>query len=159
MLSSGLMITRAEKVELGLIVLAVSGLSAGAVYLPDSLELGSFFAIAVLALLGQGLLRDLWLFAKQRKTGSGAHQEEARCMCMESTVGLGGVLIGVLLTAFAVPFGIRMAEWAWPLIGGLVWGTGFAIKDVVIEWGPWKVRRVKDHGSILVRWRQVRANE
>jgi hypothetical protein len=59
----------------------------------------------------------------------------------------------------AVPFGIRMAEWAWPLAGGLVWGAGFAIKDVVIEWGPLKVRRVKDHGSILVRWRQVRANE
>ncbi|MBC8039759.1 MAG: hypothetical protein H7Y06_04385, partial [Opitutaceae bacterium] len=73
--------------------------------------------------------------------------------CMESTVGLGGVLIGVLFTALAIPVGVRMAEWAWPLLAGLIWGAGFAIKDVVIQWGPWKLRRVKDHGSILVRWR------
>lgn len=147
------MATRAEKVELGLIVLAVAGVAAVAAKLPDRLEVGSVFAVAALALLGQGLLRDLWLLAKQRKAGNGVHQEEARCMCLESTVGLGGVLIGVLLTALAVPFGIRMAEWAWPLAGGLVWGAGFAIKDVVIQWKPWKLRRVKDHGSILVRWR------
>lgn len=147
------MTTRAEKVELGLILLAVAGVAAGAGYLPERLELGSFFAVAALALLGQGLLRDLWLLAKQRKAGSGVHQEEARCMCMESTVGLGGVLIGVLLTALAVPVTVRMAEWVWPLAGGLIWGAGFAIKDVVIQWKPWKLRRVKDHGSILVRWR------
>jgi hypothetical protein len=147
------MTTRAEKVELGLIVLAVAGVAAVAVKLPDRLEVGSFFAVAALALLGQGLLRDLWLLAKQRKAGNGAHQEDARCMCLESTVGLSGVLIGVLLTALALPYSIKMAEWVWPLGGGLVWGSGFAIKDVVIQWGPWKVRRVKDHGSILVRWR------
>jgi len=147
------MITRADKIELGLIVLAVAGLSAGAVYLPGRLELGSFFAVAAVALLGQGLLRDVWLLAKQRRAGSEVQQEEMRCMCMESTVGLSGVLIGVLVTALAIPVTIKMAEWAWPLAGGLVWGVGFAIKDVVIQWGPWKVRRVKDHGSILVRWR------
>lgn len=147
------MTTRAEKVELGLILPAVAGVAAVAAKLPDRLEVGSFFALAALALLGQGLLRDLWLLAKQRKAGRGVQQEEARCMCLESTVGLGGVLIGVLLTALAVPVAVRMPEWAWPLAGGLVWGAGFAIKDVVIQWKPWKLRRVKDHGSILVRWR------
>lgn len=134
-------------------MLAVAGLSAGAGYFPAELELGSFLALGALALLGQGLLRDLWLLSKQRKAGGEAHQEEARCMCMESTVGLGGVLTGVLLTALAVPFAIRMAGWAWPLLGGLVWGSGFGVKDVVIQWAPWKIRRVKNHGSILVRWR------
>ncbi len=147
------MITRAEKIELGLVVLATAVLALSAVHLPDTLELGAFLALAALALLGQGLVRDLWLLTKQRKAGADAHREEARCMCLESTVGLGGVLTGVLLTAFAVPFTVRMAEWAWPVAGGLVWGAGFAIKDMVIQWSPWKVRRVKDHGSILVRWR------
>lgn len=147
------MMTRAEKVESGLIVLAVAGVAAGAVHLPERLEAGSFCAVAALALLGQGLLRDLWLLAKQRKAGRGVRHEEARCMCLESTAGLGGVLAGVLLTALAVPCAITMAKWAWPLGAGLVWGAGFAIKDVVIQWKPWKVRRVQDHGSILVRWR------
>ena len=147
------MLTRAEKIELGLILLATGIVAAIAVHLPDELELGSFLAIAALALMGQGLARDLWVLTKQRKTGGTAHREEMRCMCLESTVGLGGVLIGVLFTAFAIPVSVRMAEWAWPLLGGLIWGAGFAIKDVVIQWSPWKLRRVKDHGSILVRWR------
>ncbi|HSI08038.1 MAG TPA: hypothetical protein VK985_05570 [Rariglobus sp.] len=147
------MLTRAEKIELGLILLATGIVAAIAVHLPVELELGSFLAVAALALLGQGFVRDLWLLTKQPKAGADAHREEVRCMCMESTVGLGGVLAGVLLTAFAVPVTIRMVDWAWPLAGGLIWGAGFFIKDVVIQWSPWKVRRVKDHGSILVRWR------
>jgi hypothetical protein len=148
------LITRAEKVELGLIALAIGGVTVLAKWLPESLELGSLLAIAALALLVQGLLRDLWLLAKQRKQAGGtAHQEEARCMCMESTVGLSGVFAGVVLTAVGVSVRIPVAAWAWPLGGMVVWGVGFAMKDVVIQWSPWKLRRVKDHGSILVRWR------
>jgi sterol desaturase/sphingolipid hydroxylase (fatty acid hydroxylase superfamily) len=147
------MITRAEKIELALVLLATGGLAVMAVHLPAQLELGSFLAVAALALLGQGLIRDLWLLAKQRKVRDTGHREEARCMCLESTVGLSGVLAGILLTALAIPVSVRMADWAWPLAGGLIWVAGFAIKDVVIQWSPWKLRRVKDHGSILVRWR------
>jgi hypothetical protein len=146
-------ITRAEKIELGLIVLAIGGATALAKRLPDSLELGSLLAIAALALLGQGLLRDLWLLSKQRNQAGAAHQEEARCMCMESTVGLSGVFSGVVLTAIGVSVMVPVAVWAWPLAGTVVWGLGYAMKDLVIQWSPWKLRRVKDHGSILVRWR------
>lgn len=146
-------VTRGEKIEIGLIVLAVAVLATQAIRLPASLELGSLLAIAALALLGQGLLRDGWLLARQRKEGGAAHREEASCLCLESTVGLTGVLAGVVLTAMAVPVVVPVAAWAWPLAGGVVWGAGFAIKDLVIQWSPWKLRRVKDHGSILVRWR------
>lgn len=147
-------ITRAEKIELGLIALVIGGVTALAKRLPGSLELGSLLAIGALALLGQGLVRDLWLLAKQRKqTGGTAHQEEARCMCMESTVGLSGVFAGVVLTAAGVSMMIPVNVWAWPLAGAAIWIVGFAMKDVVIQWSPWKLRRVKDHGSILVRWR------
>lgn len=145
--------TRADKIELGLIVLVVGALMAEAKRLPISLELGSLLAIAALALLGQGFLRDLWLLARQRRTGGSAHREEARCMCLESTVGLSGVLAGVVLTAATVPVVVPLAGWVWPLTGAGVWGVGFLIKDVVIQWPPLKLRRVKDHGSIWVRWR------
>lgn len=146
-------ITRAEKIELGLIALAVGVVAMLAKRLSDALEMGSLLAIAALALLVQGLLRDLWLLSKQRKQAGTAHQEEARCMCMESTVGLSGVFAGVVLTAVGVSVMVPMAGWAWPLAGAAVWIAGFAMKDVVIQWSPWKLRRVKDHGSILVRWR------
>jgi hypothetical protein len=146
--------TRAEKVELGLVAAAVAAVATSAKRLPVSLELGSLFAIAALALFGQGLLRDVWLLARRRRAGAtAAHTEEARCMCMESTIGLSGVLVGVVLTAAGVPVVIPLATWTWPVGGALVWGAGFTMKDVVIQWSPWKLRRVKDHGSILVRWR------
>lgn len=147
-------ITRAEKIELGLIVVAVCALATWSKRLPPSLELGSLFAIVALALLGQGLLRDVWLLAKRRNAGGAtAHREEARCMCMESTVGLSGVLVGVVLTAAGVPVVVRLPAGAWIVSGAIVWAAGFAMKDVVIQWSPWKLRRVKDHGSIWVRWR------
>lgn len=145
--------TRADSIELGLIAPAVGAVGVAADTLPDSMELGSVFAIAALALLLQGLVRDVGLLMKQRRAGVPGVREEARCMCVESTVGLAGVLTGVLLTAFAVTVSVPIAAWAWPLAGGLVWGAGFLMKDLVIQWRPWKVRRVKDHGSILVRWR------
>lgn len=150
----GPVMNRAEKIELGLIAAATGSVALAARLLPDELEAGELLALAALALLGQGLVRDLWLLAKQRKAARTARAEEIRCMCLESTVGLGGVLAGVLLTALAVSFRVKTADWAWPLSGGLIWGAGFAIKDTVIQWSPWKLRKIKDHGSILVRWRQ-----
>ena len=146
-------ITRAEKIELGLIVSAAGGVAVVAKRLPEALEAGSLLAIAALALLGQGLLRDLWLWSKQRRFVATAQPEEARCMCVESTVGLSGVLAGVVLTAVGVSVQVPIAVEMWPVMGVVVWGAGFAMKDLVVQWAPWKLRRVKDHGSILVRWR------
>lgn len=147
------MVARAEKIELGLVALATGELATIADRLPSSLELGSLLAVAALALLGQGLVRDLWLLTKQRRAGGTAPVEEARCMCLESTVGLAGVVAGVVLTAAGVPVVVSLPAWAWPAAGGAVWLGGFAMKDLVIQWSPWKLRRVKDHGSIWVRWR------
>ena len=113
------MLTRAEKIELGLVALATGVLAAIAGRLPSSLELGSLLAVAALALLGQGLVRDLWLLTKQRRAVGTAPVEEARCMCLESTVGLGGVVAGVVLAAVhagghvpaPVQSGQRPARW------------------------------------------------
>ncbi len=148
------MFTRAEKIELVLVALAVCGLALWSDRLPFSLELGSALAIGALALLGQGLMRDLWLLNRQRSIGGKeVKHEELRCMCLESTIGLAGVLAGVVLTAAAVTLRVKLAAWFWPSAGATVWIAGFLIKDVVIQWSPWRLRRVKDHGSILVRWR------
>ena len=74
-------------------------------------------------------------------------------MCLESTVGLSGVVAGVVFTVAGAPSVVAVAEWVWPMAGALVWLAGYAMKDVVIQWSPWKLRRVKDHGSLIVRWR------
>ena len=147
------MFVRAEKIELGLIALATGVLAGISGRLPSSMELGSLLAVAAVALLGQGLVRDVWLLMRQRKVGGTAHQEDASCMCVESTVGLGGVVAGVVLTAIGVTVVVALPAWVWSVAGALVWLAGFAMKDLVIQWSPWGLRRVKNHGSILVRWR------
>lgn len=143
----------AEKAELAIIGCAVAGLALFGRRLPETIELGSLVAVCALGLLGQGLVRDLHVLASRRTQ---APTEEAACMCVESTIGLGAVLAGVFLTALGVAREIRVPSWLWPILGLCVWLAGYAIKDWVIQWSPWRLRRIKDHGSMIVRWRAGR---
>jgi hypothetical protein len=147
------MISRADATELVLIAAAVGLVGVTATFYPQSIELGSLLALAALALLLQGLVRDLWFLARQRRGAVTESAEEVSCMCMESTLGLGVVLVGVILTAAGIAFRVPMAGWIWPIGAAAVWVGGFAVKDVVIQWSPWKLRRMKNHGSLIVRWR------
>ncbi len=147
------MATRAERIELALVAAAVALTAVAAPRLPRSVELGSLGASAALALLGQGFLRDLWRLRRQRVAPPDKPAEEARCLCVESTIGLTGVLTGVALTALGVTWRVGLPAWAWPALGTLVWAAGYAMKDLVLQWRPWRVRRMRDHGSIIVRWR------
>ncbi len=148
---------RHERLVVALATTAVGALAvAGA--LPETVAEGSFFAGLGLALLLQGLARDLFTLAhraKRRREGAaGGGTEHLACMCLESTVGLPLVLGGVALTVAAADSVLSLAPWVWPLCAGLVWGAGYAIRDLVVEWRPrWRIKRVSNHGSILVQWR------
>lgn len=123
--------------------------------LPRTVELGSLVAIGALALLGQGLIRDLSWLLKHRRDAGAEPKEEANCLCLESTIGLSAVLAGVALTAVGVTRVVSLtpAGWAGSALG--IWLVGYLIKDTAVQWSPWRLRRVKDHGSLLVRWRRV----
>lgn len=147
--------TRNEAIGL---VIAVGLVAWLAPQLPASLELGELIAGAALTLLVQGGIRDVISLIRQRRHVSPANAappHEAHCMCLESTVGLSGILIGVLLTALlANGPRIALAPWFWPVAVALIGLIGLGIRDLVIQWKP-RVRllRVKDHGSIIVRFR------
>ena len=70
-------------------------------------------------------------------------------MCVESTLGATGVLLGVGLIGLGVSSTITMSQIQWTLGGLAITVIGFLIKDLVFQWSPWKVRREKDHLNII----------
>ncbi len=144
---------RSAIIELGLIIATTIVVATNSSRLPSSVELGSFFAIAALTLLVQGLFRDLWLLSQQRKHAAAQSATTMKCMCLESTLGLGGVLVGVVLTAVGVTTRVSIVPALWPVMVGTIMMFGFLTRDMVITWSPWSIKKYPGHGSILVVWR------
>jgi hypothetical protein len=142
---------RAEKIEAGLIGLAVAVVALESTHFPESLETGVLVAGAALALLLQGFVRDVCLLVRGRS--GRVPGESAACICVESTVGLSGVLVGLAFTLAGVGSSIALKRWVWPVLALLVWSLGFMMKDFVIQWRPWAIRKIEDHGSIIVKLR------
>lgn len=142
--------TNAGKTELGLISLPGLAVWLMPGVLPASIGMGSLLLWASALLLLQGLLRDLWLLARQQPTRP---QIRLRCMCIESTVGLAGVIAGLVILGSVFDWMVSMETWIWSLLLTLVLLSGFVIKDYVFVWPPLRIRKVKNHGAIVFAWR------
>lgn len=142
---------RPQQVECGLIGVATAGVALLSGRAPRELELGTLLAVGSIALLVQGFFRDLWILREQRRRPTPV--EHASCMCLESTIGLAGILAGLVLAASGLRLPVTLAPWMWPALALAVWSTGFALRDFVVQWKPWAIRRVANHGSLIVRWR------
>ena len=108
--------------------------------------------LAALLLL-QSLLRDLWILWRRR--GSTMHAAQfGQYFCIESAVGVLGVLCGGLLLASRFDSAIRLDHNSLGAMTLGVLGTGCLIKDWVIQANPWRIAREPDHLNIIVRWRR-----
>ncbi len=142
-----------QRVEIGLVAAATVVLALLDARLPRTVAIGSLVAVSAILLLLQGFVRDLWLRHEQRRQKHPAALEEAHCMCLESTLGLTSILVGVALTVVGFDRPLALSRGAWPVLAAAIWTLGFGIRDVVLQWRPWAIRRVRNHGSIVVRWR------
>ena len=147
-----LVLSIAEKVELAAIPLGTALVWWLAPHPGFTAELGTLVAGGALAILLQGFLRDLWLLREARRQAPATPVRAARCMCVESALGLTGVVAGVALTGigltrtcFLSPTGLTAAVAA-------AFVVGFILKDFVFEWSPWKIYREKNHAQVIVRW-------
>jgi hypothetical protein len=144
----------AEKVELAAIPV-VTVLAGGLAPRPNlRLELGVLIAGAALVLLLQGFVRDLWLLRQARRHAATNASHAARCLCVESAIGLTGIAAGIGLTGFGLAWTVLVTPAA--LAGGVgaTLFAGYLLKDFVFEWSPWKIRREKDHAQVIFRWRR-----
>ena len=108
-----------------------------------SLELRIAFGYAAAVVLGQGLIRDV---ARLLLVGRPKGTRTLRCLCAESTLGLGLLLFGVGgLTCLGVTEHVQLdgARLPLTLLGVLV--LGLVLKDYAVS-----IHRIEDHGEIRV---------
>lgn len=145
--------TRIERAEIVSIPIASAGAWGLSAHLPQHFGFGQLMLIACALLLAQSLVRDLSLLRAARALAAESPRRVAQCMCLESTVGAYGILLGAMLTVSGLEHRVQMAPWQW---AGLVFGVltvGFAIKNLVIAWRPWRLERDIDHLNVVVRLR------
>lgn len=103
------------------------------------------------ALLAQSLCRDLTLLWR-RRADLAETPRKARCMCLESTVGMAGIVVGALLVGLASGFSVSIAQTGWAAVIGVPLIVGLLIKDLVLTWPPLRIQRDPDHMNIIVKW-------
>ncbi|MEO7413571.1 MAG: hypothetical protein ABIZ81_09445 [Opitutaceae bacterium] len=146
--------TTPEKVELSLIPVAVAVVGIGARFLPERLGVGKVLTISCLAWLVQGGLRDLWFLYRLRSRPAMRSGPKVACMCLESSLGLSGVLVGVVLALFGSGGSMELSQKGWMLLTTGVLVLGFLAKDFVVSWRPWGIRREREHHSFVFTWRE-----
>lgn len=144
---------RSEEVELTLILLTIIACWIISPAFPTQLQAGNLLLYASALLLLQSLIRDLWLLSTIKRRLKPITKKSARCMCIESTVGIIGIATGAMLLGFNTDTSITMHEWLWSTLVIVVLSFGFLVKDYVLEWSPWRIRRDKNHLNIVFTWK------
>lgn len=145
--------TTAEKIEVTLIPLAGAAIWLMGKWLPIYIGIGLLLLASSVLLLFQGLLRDLWLLSKRKRDTQSGVRRKLLCMCVESTVGMTGVVAGLIILGSAINWPVAMCPWIWSLLAIAVLIIGFAIKDFIFEWRPFRIRRDKNHLNIVFSWK------
>ena len=150
------MMTKLEKTELAMIPL--SGLIAYLISaeLPWQISVGNALLMFSALLLLQSLIRDLAILFLRRKDSAQVvplAPKVMQCLCVESAIGMTGVLVGVGILGLGISQQIQMDKLSWGFSVACLVGVGFAIKDFVVQTKPWRIFRDKDHINIVVSWK------
>lgn len=150
--------TTAEKIELALIPLLGICSWLIASELPNQMDIGQLLLAMSAFLLLQSLIRDLWLLANQRGTQPEL-QRKIRCMCAESTVGMTGIIVGIVLLGVGIDASLPMSNLSWSILVMAIMSLGFIMKDYVIEWNPFRLHKDLDHINIIFTWNKGDQNK
>lgn len=121
--------------------------------LQNNLGLGRLVLYAAALLLLQSLIRDVLLLLVS-KPYSQEEMTKATCMCMESSIGMTGIIAGSLLVGFGFDAILNMNPMSWSLGVMLILIVGFLIKDIVIQFKPIRIYSDKNHMNIIFTWKK-----
>jgi hypothetical protein len=146
--------TRAEWTEVTLIVAASIASLVLPLHVFSDLTLGEIVLYLSALLLAQGLARDLIMLLRHRRAAQGGVFQDAQCLCLESAVGVTGVVVGASL--FVSTNADLVAVTTLGIAGAvaLTLAMGFLIKDLVVTWNPLGIRREKNPLSVIDRSRR-----
>jgi hypothetical protein len=147
------MMTRAEWIEVLLIGILAPMSWLAWPYFPSPIPLWQIVLGVSILLLLQSLVRDVAILLRTRRSASNEPRKEAQCFCLESTVGVTGVVAGAALVGLDSSTNVTISRWDFFLAVAGTMALSFIIKDLVISWKPLGVRREKDHLNLIVRWK------
>lgn len=144
-----------ETVELGLIISSTGAIFVFSLGSSHYSLLANLLLNAASLLLLQGLVRDLWILFKCAKKNQISSQKmtHASCLCVESSVGLIGIAIGLTLLFSSAEYAFYLTPFMVALLSGVVLVFGFFIKDFVIQWRPWRIYKMPNHVNIVFQWK------
>ncbi len=145
--------TRAEWIEVLAIAAVTTASCIAAKLFPSTMPLWQIVLGASALLLAQSLVRDVAILLRSRHSAANVPRKEAPCFCLESTVGATGVVAGAVLAGLGSSMQVAVGRWNFVLAVAGTMALGFAIKDLVISWKPFGVRREKNHLKLIVRWK------
>ena len=146
--------TKREKAELVLILLAGCGVFSIAALLPNQLSIGNFLLTMSALLLLQSLIRDVVILLNTGRVEQSTDTKRMRCMCLESTIGMTGIVVGAGILGLGIDPQIRLGQSEWTIATMLILGTGYAIKDFILQSNPWRIVREKNHLNIVFSWKK-----
>jgi len=124
--------------------------------LPAQMAFGELILAAAVLLLAQGLIRDLYVKFSARRVehatqASGTPKRGIFCMCMESTLGVVGIVAGAALLLSGISARVQLPSFFWPGCILITCLFGFIIKNYVLDWQtwPWRIRREENHSSVV----------
>jgi len=146
--------TNLERIEFGLIFVIALSVYFLSLFLPTHVPIGLGVIWLAAAVFFQSLIRDLTLLSRYRskKQKPSIEAVEKQCFCFESLLGVGVLLIGFLLFFSGNTIVIVMNQLLWTIVVSMVLVIGFLIKDLVITWRPFGIRRDPNHMNIIVKW-------
>ncbi len=145
--------TRAEWIEILLIGILAPMSWVAWPYFPSPTPIWQIVLGVSTLLLLQSLLRDVAILLRTRRSALNEPRKEAQCFCLESTVGLTGVIVGAALVGLGSSTDVAISRWDFFLAVAGTMALSFIVKDLVISWQPLGVRREKDHLNLIVRWK------
>jgi len=102
-------------------------------------------------LLAQSLIRDFW-FVWSKRGHKPTQAKHARCMCVESTLGMLGIVVGAVVLLAGFTTSLQTSALFWATAVGLTLVLGYFIKDYVLTWFPVRFKKDPDHMNIIVKW-------
>jgi len=145
--------TRAEWIEIFAIAIVAAASWPASKIFHSAIPLWQTVLGASALLLAQSLVRDVAILFRSRHLKSNEPRKEAQCFCLESTIGLTGVIAGLALIGLGSSHQIAISRWEFSIAIAGMMILGFIIKDFVISWNPFGLRREKDHLNLIVRWK------
>ena len=118
--------------------------------LPDSLDLGYLVLVLAVAFMAQSLLRDIVLLAAIRRGKLVIPKQEKPAFCLESILGIIGVLLGIYLALVSPRGMVEMGGLHWFLALGVTMVVCFLLRDTVVQWNPFSIYRDPGHLNYIV---------